>query len=323
MTSSILVLAEHWRGQVSDITYEVLAHGREAADRLGAPLHAALLGHKVRGLAASLGKADLVLSLDHPALAEPTPDACAQAVSALIEARHPIAVLVPLSNIMLSVGSLVAARLGIPVVNFCKQLTVCDGVLQAQCVLYGGKVEAVVNVAQTPAVLGIYPGGRTPEQGRATQAPPIEDVAVTLPEPCIRLTRYIDPEASDVDITRQNVLIAVGRGIQSRDNVALAEELAAALGGAVCGSRPVIDQGWLQLSRQVGKSGLNVKPKLYIAAGISGAPEHVEGMKNADLIVAINSDAGAPIFDVAHLGIVGDALEVLPALTEAVQARKG
>ena len=138
----------------------------------------------------------------------------------------------------------------------------------------------------------------------------------------MRLKRYIDPEAGDVDLTKQDVLVAVGRGIQSRDNIALAEDLAKALGGAVAGSRPVIDQGWLPLSRQVGKSGLAVKPKLYVALGISGAPEHIEGMKDSGLIVAVNSDARAPIFNVAHYGIVGDVLETLPALTAAVEARK-
>jgi electron transfer flavoprotein alpha subunit len=148
-------------------------------------------------------------------------------------------------------------------------------------------------------------------------------VVLDLPAPYARLKRYIEPEADQVDITRQEALVAVGRGIESRDNVALAEELAEALGGAVCGSRPVIDQGWLPLSRQVGKSGVTVKPKLYIAAGISGAPEHVEGMRDSDLIIAINSDAQAPIFNVADIGIVGDVADMLPALAEAVRSRKG
>lgn len=139
----------------------------------------------------------------------------------------------------------------------------------------------------------------------------------------MRFKKYIEPEAGDVDITQQDVLVAVGRGIQSQDNLALAEELAKALGGAVCGSRPVIDQGWLSLSRQVGKSGMTVKPKLYLALGISGAPEHVEGMKNSVLIIAINTDPRAPIFNFAHYGIVADALDVLPALTAAARARKG
>jgi electron transfer flavoprotein alpha subunit len=111
----------------------------------------------------------------------------------------------------------------------------------------------------------------------------------------------------------------VGRGIQQKDNLELAEELAQTLGGAVCASRPVIDQGWLPATRQVGKSGMTVKPRCFIALGISGAPEHVEGMKDADLILAVNTDAKAPIFDVAHYGVVADVLDLIPALTEAVK----
>jgi electron transfer flavoprotein alpha subunit len=114
----------------------------------------------------------------------------------------------------------------------------------------------------------------------------------------------------------------VGRGIQSQDNLPMAEELAELLKGAVCASRPVIDQGWLPLTRQVGKSGMIVKPKLYLAAGISGAPEHVEGMKNADVTIAINTDPNAPIFDVAKYGICGDALDILPALVEGIKTQK-
>jgi len=156
------------------------------------------------------------------------------------------------------------------------------------------------------------------------RTPAIEEVEVALPsEGRVRFEKYIEPAAGDVDITQQDALVSVGRGIQTRDNIALAEELAEALGGVVSASRPVIDQGWLPLTRQVGKSGATVKPKLYLAAGISGAPEHVEGMKSADLIIAINTDPQAPIFTVAHYGIVGDVLDVLPALSEAVRARKG
>jgi electron transfer flavoprotein alpha subunit len=121
-----------------------------------------------------------------------------------------------------------------------------------------------------------------------------------------------------VDITKAPILVGVGRGIQNADNMSLAEELAAALSGVVCASRPVIDQGWLPLTRQVGKSGMTVKPKLYLALGISGAPEHLEGMKQSELIVAVNTDPNAPIFSVAHYGAVVDALELLPLLTEEV-----
>jgi electron transfer flavoprotein alpha subunit len=134
---------------------------------------------------------------------------------------------------------------------------------------------------------------------------------------------FEEPEAGDVDITQQDVLVAVGRGISNEANLEVAEELADAFGGAVCGSRPVIDQGWLPLMRQVGKSGATVKPRLYVAAGISGAPEHVEGMRDAEMIIAVNPDADAPIFSVADYGIVDDAADVLEALAEAVRKRKG
>jgi electron transfer flavoprotein alpha subunit len=170
-------------------------------------------------------------------------------------------------------------------------------------------------------LFGVLPGSRPAAAPGA--APSVTDVAVTLPALKVTFTKYLEPEAGDVDITQQSVLVAVGRGIQTQDNLELAEGLATALGGAVCGSRPVIDQGWLPLSRQVGKSGMSVKPKLYLMLGISGAPEHVEGMKNAGMIVAINTDANAPIFNVAHVGINADLFEVVPALTEKLQAAKG
>jgi electron transfer flavoprotein alpha subunit len=176
-----------------------------------------------------------------------------------------------------------------------------------------------------PVVIGLWPGARPPEAAHTGKPPAVvEDVSPALPAAtCVKLKQYLEPETGDIDITQQPVLVSVGRGIQGKENVELAEELAELLGGAVAGSRPVIDQGWLSLSRQVGKSGATVKPKLYIAAGISGAPEHVEGMRGASLIVAINTDAQAPIFQFAHYGIVGDALDVIPALTEAVRAKRG
>jgi electron transfer flavoprotein alpha subunit len=320
---NVWVLAEQWRGHISDITYEVLALGREVARALGVDLQAVLLGHEVRDLTQSLGKANSVLCIDHAALATPVPEIFAHALASAIRAKNPQAVLIPLTNVCWELGALLAAELETGYTNACKDVRAVDGKLQARSVLYGGKMEAIVNPAQLPAILGILPGVRPPDQGRADTAPSVEELAVDLPETSsIRWKRYLEPEAGDIDISKQAVLVSVGRGIQNRDNVALAEDLAGALGGAVCGSRPVIDQGWLPLSRQVGKSGAVVKPKLYVAAGISGAPEHVEGMKNSDLIIAVNSDPQAPIFNVAHYGITADVIDVLPAVAEAVRSRK-
>ena len=325
MAGDIWVLAEQWRGSLSDVTFELLVLGRELATGLGGrPLRAVLLGQGAQGLAAGLGAADGVLAVDDPALAEPNPEACCRALAALVDARRPEAVLIPLSNTSADVLGLLAARAKLPLANFCRDVRVAEGALEARCVLYGGKMEATVRLAGAPAVLGVLPGARAGAAARVAGAPPVETVAVAFPaEARVRFASYVEPAAGDVDITQQDALVAVGRGMQTQDNLELAEELAAALGGAVGASRPVIDQGWLPLSRQIGKSGATVKPKVYVAAGISGAPEHVEGMKSADLIIAINTDPQAPIFAVSHYGIVGDVLDVLPALTAAVRAKKG
>ena len=323
MAGNIWVLAEAWRGQVSEITFELLALGREVAGLAGVPLEAVLLGQNARELAQKLGAADAVLYADNAALAEPVPENAAAALAQLIKERQPAAVLVPLTNLSMDVGIMLAAQLSVPFLNSCKDLKAEGGQLTACCVLYGGKMEVNVAVAAKPAIVGVLPGARSVEQGRSDKAATITDVTVALAAAKVRFKRYLEAEAGDVDITQKDFLVAVGRGIQTKDNMELAEELAATMGGAVCGSRPVIDQGWLPLSRQVGKSGMLVKPKLYVTLGISGAPEHVEGMKNAQCIVAVNTDAAAPIFNVAHYGIVGDALEIAPALTEKIKARKG
>lgn len=324
MAGNVWVLAEQWRGQLSDVTFELLVLGRELATTVGGPLQAVLLGHEVAGLAGKLGAADAVLHVDHASLAEPSPEAYCRVLAALIEERKPRVLLIPLTNVSSDVLGLLAARLRIPLVNFCRDVRSADGGLEARCLLYGGKMETAVAVAGSPAVLGILPGSRAGAGARVDGKPTVEAATVSLPaESQVQFGKYIEPPAGDVDVTQQDVLVSVGRGIQTQDNIELAEELAAALGGVVSASRPVIDQGWLPLTRQVGKSGATVKPKLYVAAGISGAPEHVEGMRDSELIVAINTDPQAPIFTVAHYGIVGELVEILPALTEAVKAKKG
>jgi electron transfer flavoprotein alpha subunit len=323
MEGGIWVLAEQWRGRLSDVTYELLALGRELADGLGVPLQAVLLGQGVKELAGTLGAADAVLYADHAGLNSSLPEPFAEALAQLATSRKPRAILIPLTNVSAGIGSLLGERLQVPIVNFCKEVLLKDGRMEAQCVLYGGKIEASIVASCEPVIFGILSGGRPAEKGRSAAVPAVEEAAVDLPASPVLFKRFVEPEAGDVDLGAQDALVGVGRGIQSQDNLELAENLAQALGGAVCGSRPVVDQGWLPLARQVGKSGLTVKPKLYVAAGISGAPEHAEGMREAGLIIAINSDPGAPIFNLAHYGVVGDALDLLPALSEAIQARKG
>ncbi len=323
MAGNVWIVAEQWKGAVSDATYELLALGRGLADSLGVRLEAVLLGHGARGLAESLGPADAVLYVDHPTLADATGLQASRAVAALAATRQPRAILVPSTNVSWDLLGLLPARLGAPLINFCREVQVVDGALQVRSLLYGGKMTVTVAAGAGPVVLAILPGTVT-AAARGVAPAAVDDVSVDLPDdPGVRLVEYEEPEAGDVDITQQDVLVAVGRGISSESNLEVAEDLATALGGAVCGSRPVIDQGWLPLGRQVGKSGVTVKPRLYVAAGISGAPEHLEGMKDAELIIAVNTDAGAPIFSVAHYGIVDDATDVLEAMAAAVRKRKG
>jgi electron transfer flavoprotein alpha subunit len=324
MAGNIWVVAEPWKGTISDATHELLALGHGLADSLGVRLEAILLGHGMRGLADSLGPADTVLYVDHPTLADDTGLQASRAVAALASTRAPAAILVPTTNVSWDLLGLLPGRLGAPLINFCREVEVVDGALQVGCLLYGGKMTVKVTAGPGPVVLAILPGTGPAAAGPGATAPGVEQVSVDLPDdPGVRLIGYEEPEAGDVDLTQQEVLVAVGRGISSEANVEVAEDLASVLGGAVCGSRPVIDQGWLPLVRQVGKSGVTVKPRLYVAAGISGAPEHVEGMKDAELIIAVNTDASAPIFSVAHYGIADDATDVLEALAEAVRKRKG
>ncbi len=175
---------------------------------------------------------------------------------------------------------------------------------------------------QTSMVLMI-PGAFRMEDGMSATPPAVKQLApIELKTPRVTVRKFVEPVGGDVDISREPVLIAVGRGIQREDNLELVEELAGAIGGAVCATRPVVDQGWLNSTRLVGKSGKVVKPKVYLALGISGAPEHTEAITGSEVIIAVNTDPAAPIFNVARYGAQVDMLDLLPALTEKVNQAK-
>lgn len=323
MSAAILVLVEHLRGAVADITFEMLGAARKMSGPLQRPVQAVVLGREGAGLVTQLGAADSVLVVDDPGLDQPSAEATIGVLQHILEQRAPALVLLGGTNVSFGLGTRLSARTQLPFVNFCKGARVEGDAVVLTSQLFGGKILADVKLTQGRGIVSIYPGAFPADQGRSTKAPVVEKLAVPVPAAKVVFQQFVEPETGDVDITKQNVLVAVGRGIQSADNVQLAEELARTLGGAVCASRPVIDQGWLPLSRQVGKSGMSVKPRVYLAFGISGAPEHWDGMQNSECIIAINTDPKAPIFDGAHYGIVGDAVELLSLLNEKVQARKG
>ena len=318
MSQDIFVVIEHLQGQVADISYVMLAGARQLSQVSGGSVVAVLLGHNAQGLVKDLA-ADRVLYVDHPALAEFTSEVYQLALEGLIIEQSPRAVLFGHTSIGMDIASGLSAKTGLPIVSSCRSFS--DGKFVSQ--ICGGKIMAEGDLPAPTALVTMVPGGYKSEQGQSAQAPAVTTVAApALDGLRVALKQYIEPEAGDVDIAKEPILVAIGRGIQTRDNIELANDLAAALGGQVCASRPVVDQGWLPTSRLVGKSGKRVKPKIYLALGISGAPEHVEGMGDSDVIIAVNTDAVAPIFNVAKYGTTTDMFDLVPVLTDKVkQAR--
>jgi electron transfer flavoprotein alpha subunit len=319
MSQDIFVVIEHLRGQIAEISYVMLAGSRQLAQSTGGKVVAVLLGHNAQGLANSLA-ADGVLYIDHPALAEFTFDAYQLALADLIKAQSPRAVMFGHSSIGMDIASGLSAKLGVPVVSSCRNFT-ADGKFVSQ--ICGGKIMAEGDLPSPTALVTLVPGGYKAEQGQSAQAPAITTLAApALDGIRVSLKQYIEPDTSDVDITKETMLVSVGRGIQNKDNIELANELAAALGCAVSASRPVVDQGWMPTTRLVGKSGKRVKPKIYLALGISGAPEHVEGMGDSQVIIAVNTDPNAPIYNIAKYGTTVDMFDLLPVLTDKVKQAK-
>ena len=324
MSKEILVIADHFKGKISDITFEMLGKAREIADAAGGRVTALLIGSGVAGLAAKMGAADAVLCMEDERLAGFNPEVCQKAAAEIVARKAPWLVMVGSTSSGWDLAASLSAALDLPIVAYCKDLVLDGDKIVATSQLYGGKMLTEVEIAGPQAVVAVLPGAFRAEKGMVEKSAPVEAVkpGFNIDEARTRFLRFVEPQAGDVDITQAPVLVSVGRGIQNQDNVALAEELAQALGGALAASRPVVDQGWLPMTRQVGRSGMIVKPKLYLALGVSGAPEHVEGMRDSALIIAVNSDAAAPIFNVAHYGVVADLLEITPALTARVKAGK-
>lgn len=318
MGNDILVLVEHHAGELHDSVPELLGKARELAQAGGGEAVAVVLHDGSAAEAASGLPADKVLSIEHPAFAQFLSEAYVLALAGVIADREPRLTLIANTTVGMDLAGSLSARTSSPLVAYCVGLELDGDVVVATSQVFGGKLHAEVELPGGIAsvVAGAFPPAA--EGGGAT----VETVPAPdgLGDLHMRFLERIEPETADVDITAEEILVSVGRGIGGEENLELAEELAEALGGVVSASRPVADAGWLPKTRQVGKSGRKVKPKLYIACGISGAPEHLEGMRDAELVIAINTDGDAPIFDVAHYGTTEDLFDVLPALTEKLEA---
>lgn len=317
MSNDVLVLAEHAQGKLSESTYELLGKARELAAAGGGKARVALFGHPE--LAAELGAADVVHVADHPILEAYQAEAYEALLVGLLEQTAPRLLLTVTSTTGMDLAAAAATRWGAAMCAYAVDLRAEGNGFLATAQIYGGKLMAEVELSADRAVVAVIGGSFPAAAGQGGGSPTVETVDVATLESLRSSPATLRlPEAAGVDITAADLLVSVGRGIAGKDNLELAQELADALGAPLSASRPVIDQGWLPKPHQVGKSGQKVKPKAYLAFGISGAPEHLEGMRNADLIIACNTDPSAPIFDVAHYGTTVDLFDLLPALTERI-----
>ncbi len=321
MANDVLVVAEHLAGKLTDTTFELLGKAVQLAGASGGQAVALLLG--APELAGELGAADLVITCDHPALAHFTAEAYEAAVAAVLAERQPRLVLLSTTTAGLDLAGSLSVAWDAPLVSYVVGLDADGDTVVATAQIYGGKMLAEVAVESVRTICAVTAGSFPAAAGRRDNpAAAVEAFAGPPSLDAVRSTfvELVEPDAGDVDITAADLLVSVGRGIGSRDNLELVEELAGALGAPLAASRPVTDLGWLPKTRQVGKSGLKVKPRAYLAFGISGAPEHLEGMSGAELIIACNTDARAPIFDVAHYGTTLDLFDLVPELSQQVGA---
>ncbi|MDP6048884.1 MAG: electron transfer flavoprotein subunit alpha/FixB family protein [Candidatus Bathyarchaeota archaeon] len=319
------MLAEHRKGCLREITYELLAKGMMVAKSRGLELSVILLGSGCSELAGELAyHADKVIVVNHPNLAEFNAEAYRKVLVSFIANRIPRLTLIGHTSCGLDLAPALAIELGIPLATDCIDLRLDGRSLIVTRQVYGGKlnIEGVLKEADN-YVATIRPVTFKPGEPRTR---PGEIISLEYPKDIKLGTRFIgfvEPPPGEVDITDAEVIVSVGRGIKEEKNISIAKKLAEALKGELGCSRPVVDKGWLPKERQVGSSGKTVKPKLYIASGISGSFQHMMGMKNSELIVAVNRDPKAPIFSIADYGVVDDLFMVLPALTKKISNLKG
>lgn len=324
MSGNVLVVMEQRGGAWNRMSFETLAAGQQLAGELGQTVSAAVAGQSVDGLANELTskKLERVYAVEHELLNNYTADGFTAALEQLIQKEQPSFVLFPHTYQVRDFAPKLATRFNQVLISDVTAIR-SGPVFVRQ--LFQGKLNMDVKAGgQAPHFVSIQAGSFRAEQVQEGTAG-VEKFSPQLDASAIR-TRPLEPfreSARAVDLGAAEVIVSVGRGIKEKDNLPLVEELAKALGGEVAASRPICDNGWLPMERQIGSSGQTVSPKLYVAIGISGAIQHLVGMKGSKTIVAINKDSNAPIFEVADYGIVGDLFEVIPALTEEVKKGKG
>jgi electron transfer flavoprotein alpha subunit len=325
----ILVIAEQRQGKWNNTSFETLAAAQKIAKDTSSTVSSVLIGKGVAGLADEFAAKNVaeVLLVEHDLLEAYTPEGYCVALSQVIGSAKPDLVLFPHTYQVRDFAPKLAAMLGKGMIGDCVGYRNEGGRFVFVRQMFQGKTAADVTFQGAAPWFASFQAGAfradlvaAHPSGKA----PVNVVSVSLKPEQIR-TKPLDlfKEAkSAVDLTQAPLIVAIGRGIKAPENIPQAEALAKALGGEIAASRPICDEGWLPMERQIGSSGQTVAPKLYLALGISGAIQHVVGMKGARTIVAVNKDQNAPIFEIADYGVVGDIFEVMPALTEAFEKAK-
>jgi len=312
---TVLAVADHRRGELRDVSFELLTAGRELADAADTDLHAAVISGDTDAFADDLNREGVDRVHAVPNGEEFNHDVYAQAVEALADEVDAEFVVVPNSVNGLDYAPAVATRTGRTYVSDAIDLGY-DGGLEVTREMYGSKVETTVEVSDGPFVVSIRGAEWPAAEGVGDAEVSTFDFAVDEDAVGSTVKGFEEVGGGDVDIADADFLVSIGRGIEEEENLELVEELAEVTGATLSSSRPIVDNGWLPKNRQVGQSGKQVTPDVYLAIGISGAVQHVAGMKGADTIIAVNTDPNAPIYDIADYGVVGDLFDVVPALIE-------
>ena len=324
MAQGVFAIAEQRDGEIRKISYEMVSEGRRLADALGQELTAVLLGSNVKDKAAELGQygADKVLVADDARLEPYTTDAYVSVISQLVKEGDPAILLMGASVQGKDLSARLSASLDVGMAQDCTSFSIEDGNLVAVRPIYAGKAYTRLTFENSwPQVATARPNVMTISEPDTSRSSEIIDATFTLDDDALK-TKVVDmvkDESGKVDLTEADKIISGGRGMKEPENYKILEELADLIGATVGASRSAVDAGWRPHSDQVGQTGKVVSPNLYIACGISGAIQHLAGMSTSKVIVAINKDEDAPIFQKADYGVVADLFDVVPALTEEVK----
>jgi electron transfer flavoprotein alpha subunit len=328
MADTILVVVEQREGKLNRVSWETVVAGQALAAETGWTLEAAVLGEGVNGIALEVAskKVAKVYDVESPALKSYTPDAFSAALKQFLESKKPRLVLMPHTYQVRDFVPKLATMMQKSVISDCTGFRKDGEKLLFTRQMFQGKFSADVSfTGDGPWFVTFQNGAFRGDKVEGGSAAPVEAVSAEVPGDAVRnKPQEVFKEAKQaVDLTQAEIIVSVGRGIKEQKNIDLAKQLAEALGGEIAASRPICDSGWLPMDRQIGSSGQTVAPKLYLALGISGAIQHIVGMKGARSVIAINKDHEAPIFEIADVAVVANLFDVVPPLIEEVKKAKG